>query len=239
MAGHKISEATLTNAIETWCRDLTAETPASGTDALPEHFDDVVQAVIRSLAKNQNVSSCIIGEAGSGKSTLIGHVAQRLAAGKDVPSSLQGARVLMLDMDRMRAGSQFRGQLEERLKPLVDGLREREGVVNGRKIILAFDELTTLLGDAPALGGSGAGTIMKSLVTAKGIGTLTAATPREYAARVRKDPTLDRRFEQIAIPSREQYQARKMSEIFTRGAERPVPIMQPLVLRRRGFSFVG
>src|SRR5690606_8359220 len=113
--------------------------------------------------------------------------------------SLRGARVLQLDLQAMNAGAKFRGQFEEKLKPLIDGLKEREGMLKGRKIILAIDEIHSQLTAGKAEGGSDAGNMMKPFLTSKGISVMGTTTAEEYRKHIEKDGALASRFEQKVL----------------------------------------
>lgn len=230
----KVTDALLNNIIENWCCDLTAQA-AENPATIPAHFQEDALAVVRSLARKQQDSVCITGEAGTGKTAVIAAVAQYLASGADLPESLQGTRIIMLDFDRMNAGVQFRGQFEERLYPLLDGLRERDSCLEGRKIILASDSLSSLLGPGKAQGNPTATDMIKSFIAGEGIYVLTAASPQEYRACVAKDAALARHFEEIMLQSsgqRVREKADTLAEIFIKGAAQPVRIMPVIAYRR-------
>ncbi|TAL33685.1 MAG: ATP-dependent Clp protease ATP-binding subunit [Alphaproteobacteria bacterium] len=232
--GWRVPDKILNAFIQNWCRDLTTE--AQNAVDLPEHLKEDALAAVRGLARLTRNSVCITGEAGTGKTSVIGAVAQYLANGADLPESLQGARVIMLDLDRMTAGAQFRGQFEERLYPLLEGLRERDGCLEGRKIIFACDNLPSLLGPGKSQGNATATDMIKSFIVGKGISVLAAASPQEYQACVAKDAALARRFEEIMLQSsgqRVREKADTLAEIFIKGAAQPVRIMPVIVYRQK------
>jgi ATP-dependent Clp protease ATP-binding subunit ClpC len=101
----------------------------------------------------------------------------------------------------MNAGAMFRGQFEKELKPLIDGLQEREGLLNGRKVILAIDEIHSQLTSGAAMGGTDAGQMMKPFLTAKGISVMGTTTDDEYKKHIEKDGALASRFEKMRLDS--------------------------------------
>lgn len=237
----KIPDKGLDAAIKNWCKDLTAEAQDAGT--LPAHVEEEILAVVNSLGRVKHSSVCITGEPGTGKSTILRYVAQYIAGNKDLPESLRDARILMVDLDHMNAGAKFRGQFEERLKPLLDGIAEREGRLDGRKIILAFDDFAAVMGAGMPQGGASVVNMIKPFLTAKGVTVLAAGTPQDYKRLIDSDPALSRRFDQVAVVTGEQRMMRKaesLAEIFLKGAAQPVRIMPAIVYRQKpvGHSFI-
>ena len=139
----RIPDASLDAVLSNYCQDLTAVAPQNRKAISPE-FEEEIQEVLCSLSRKDTRSICFTGEAGSGKSTMISCVAQYIAEGKNLPPSLQGTRVLQLNLNAMCAGAQILGQFEERMKPLVDGLQERQGIFKGNRIVLASDDVSLL-----------------------------------------------------------------------------------------------
>jgi ATP-dependent Clp protease ATP-binding subunit ClpC len=194
----KISDASIEGVIRQYCDDLTEKAAAGKLDPVVGRDEEVVDS-IKILSRRKQASVCFTGDAGVGKTAMFSGVAQYIADDKDVPDSLRGARVLSLDLQAMNAGAKFRGQFEEKLKPLIDGLKEREGYLKGRKIILAIDEIHSQLTSGKAEGGTDAGNMMKPFLTSKGISVMGTTTSEEYRKHIEKDNAMASRFEQKVI----------------------------------------
>ena len=194
----KVSTATLEKLFKEFCRDLSEDAKQGRLDPVVGRQEEITESV-KVLCRREQASLCFTGGAGVGKTAMFKGIAQFIADGKDVPDTLENARILELDLNLMTAGTKYRGQFEERLKPLIDGLTEREGVVNGRKVILAIDEIHNQLTAGAAEGSGGAGQMMKPFLTARGISILSATTAEEYRKYIEKDSALARRFEQKVL----------------------------------------
>jgi ATP-dependent Clp protease ATP-binding subunit ClpC len=191
----KIPDAAIEAVIRQYCDDLSAKAADHKLDPVVGRDQETIDT-IKILSRRKQASVCFTGEAGVGKTAMFAGVAQYIADDKEVPDSLRGARVLSLDLQAMNAGAKFRGQFEEKLKPLIDGLKEREGWLKGRKIILAIDEIHSQLTSGKAEGGTDAGNMMKPFLTAKGISVMGTTTSEEYKKHIEKDNALASRFEQ-------------------------------------------
>jgi ATP-dependent Clp protease ATP-binding subunit ClpC len=196
----KVPDAAIEAVIRQYCKDLTADAANAKLDPVVGRNQEIVDT-IKILSRRKQASVCFTGEAGVGKSAMFAGVAQYIADDQDVPDSLRGARVLTLDLQGMNAGAKFRGQFEEKLKPLIDGLQEREGLLKGRKIILAIDEIHSQLTAGKAEGGTDAGNIMKPFLTSKGISVMGTTTSEEYKKHIEKDNALASRFEEKVLDS--------------------------------------
>ena len=196
----KVPDAAIEAVIRQFCDDLTAKAADHKLDPVVGRDQETVDT-IKILSRRKQASVCFTGEAGVGKTAMFAGVAQYINDDKDVPDSLRGARVLSLDLQAMNAGAKFRGQFEEKLKPLIDGLKEREGYLKGRKIILAIDEIHSQLTSGKAEGGTDAGNMMKPFLTAKGISVMGTTTSEEYKKHIEKDNALASRFEQKTLDS--------------------------------------
>ncbi|MEZ0260143.1 MAG: AAA family ATPase [Alphaproteobacteria bacterium] len=194
----KISDASIEGVIRQYCDDLTEKAINGKLDPVVGRDQEVVDS-IKILSRRKQASVCYTGDAGVGKTAMFSGVAQYIADDKDVPDSLRGARVLSLDLQAMNAGAKFRGQFEEKLKPLIDGLKEREGYLKGRKIILAIDEIHSQLTSGKAEGGTDAGNMMKPFLTSKGISVMGTTTSEEYRKHIEKDNAMASRFEQKVL----------------------------------------
>ncbi len=198
---YKISDSQLEQALVKYCKDLTEMARRGDLDPVIGRDQEIEQAM-RVLGRRKQSSQCFTGDAGVGKSTMFSGIAQYLVDNAEtgkLPISLEGARVLELDLQSMNAGAKFRGEFEERLKPLIDGLAERGGIFRGKKIILAIDEIHSQLTAGMAQGGTDAGNMMKPFLTAKGVSVLGTTTDKEYRKHIEKDPALASRFEKTRL----------------------------------------
>jgi ATP-dependent Clp protease ATP-binding subunit ClpC len=150
-------------------------------------IDWLVEVLVRSSKRNP----ILLGPAGAGKTAIVEGLAQRIAAGH-VPALLQGTRLVEVPLASLVAGTEYRGQLEERLAQLV-----REASRPG--IILFFDEIHLLAGAGQSQGGMGADEVLKPALSRGDIAVVGATTPEEYRATIEKDAALARRFTTISI----------------------------------------
>ena len=236
----KVPDGSIEAVLGTYGKDLTAAAVTEPHPIFNAVADEMPEVAAR-LSRASAHSLCFMGRPGSGKSAMINCFAQYIAAGKNLPNSLDGARVIQIDMAAIRSGAKFRGQVEEKLKPILQGLTEREGVFKGHKIILACDELPPLMGD-----GSGNDRALEMFVrfmSSPGNQMLVAATPQDFDMLGQSDPGFARRFDvwEVLAPGERgsRRAARQLVESFTRGAAQPVPVMKPLVLRRNSFGVMG
>ncbi|MDP2205448.1 MAG: ATP-dependent Clp protease ATP-binding subunit [Alphaproteobacteria bacterium] len=191
----RISDSAIEAVIRQYCEDLSARAANGRLDPVVGR-DEETQDSIKILSRRKQASLCFTGEAGVGKTAMFSAIAQYIADDQDVPDSLRGARVLQLDLQAMNAGAKYRGEFEAKLKPLIEGLKEREGYLNGRKVILAIDEIHSQLTAGKAEGGTDAGNMMKPFLTSKGIAVMGTTTLEEYRKHIEKDGALASRFEQ-------------------------------------------
>jgi len=200
----RISDSAIEAVIRQYCEDLSARAANGRLDPIVGR-DQETQDSIKILSRRKQASLCFTGDAGVGKTAMFSAVAQYIADDKDVPDSLRGARVLQLDLQAMNAGAKYRGEFEAKLKPLIEGLKEREGYLNGRKVILAIDEIHSQLTAGKAEGGTDAGNMMKPFLTSKGIAVMGTTTLEEYRKHIEKDGALASRFEQknLSEPDRD------------------------------------
>jgi len=197
-ANYKVSDATIEAIIRQYCKDLTELAADGRLDPVIGREKETNQA-LKVLTRRKQSSLCFTGDAGVGKSAMFAAIAQHLVDDKNLPESLVGARVLELDLQAMNAGAKFRGQFEEKLKPLIDGLQERAGILKGRKVIMAIDEIHSQLTAGRAEGGGDAGNMMKPFLTAQGISVMGTTTDEEYKKYIEKDGALGRRFEKMRL----------------------------------------
>ena len=156
--------------------------------------DAEIRRVIQVLSRRTKNNPVLIGEPGVGKTAVVEGLAQRVVDG-DVPDSLKGRRVLSLDLAAMVAGAKYRGEFEERLKAVLEEIKDAGG-----QIITFIDELHTVVG-AGAGGDSAmdAGNMLKPMLARGELHMIGATTLDEYRERIEKDPALERRFQQVFV----------------------------------------
>lgn len=195
----RVPDSAIEAIIKQFCEDLSDKAANGKLDPVVGRDGETDQA-LKVMSRRKQASMCFTGDAGVGKTAMFSAVAQRLHDDRDnLPESLKDARVLVLDLQAMNAGAKFRGQFEEKLKPLIDGLKEREGYLKGRKVILAIDEIHSQLTAGKAEGGSDAGNMMKPFLTSQGISVMGTTTAEEYRKYIEKDGALSSRFEQLVV----------------------------------------
>ena len=155
--------------------------------------DPEIRRVAQTLTRRKKNNPVIIGEAGVGKTAIAEGLASRIASG-DVPDSLEGKRVLALDMGAMVAGSKFRGEFEERLKAVMDEVKQGQG-----EIILFLDEIHTMVGAGAAEGGLDASNLLKPALSRGELQCIGATTLDEYRKHIEKDAALERRFQPVYL----------------------------------------
>ena len=156
--------------------------------------DAEIRRVIQVLSRRTKNNPVLIGEPGVGKTAVVEGLAQRIVAG-DVPESLRGKRLVALDLGAMVAGSKYRGEFEERLKAVLNEIKESEG-----QIITFIDELHTVVGaGATADSAMDAGNMLKPMLARGELRMVGATTLDEYRERIEKDAALERRFQQVFV----------------------------------------
>ncbi|KAI4330278.1 hypothetical protein MLD38_028578 [Melastoma candidum] len=152
-----------------------------------------IERVVQILGRRTKNNPCLIGEPGVGKTAIAEGLAQRIASG-DVPETIEGKKVITLDMGLLVAGTKYRGEFEERLKKLMEEIKQSD------EIILFIDEVHTLIGAGAAEGAIDAANILKPALARGELQCIGATTLDEYRKHVEKDPALERRFQPVKVP---------------------------------------
>ena len=180
-----------TQTLEQYSRDLTAMATEGRLDPVIGREEEILR-VIQVLSRRTKNNPCLIGEPGVGKTAIVEGLAARIAAGK-VPDSIRGRRLCILDLTAMVAGSKYRGEFEERIKNVIDEVRE-DG-----NILLFIDELHTIIGAGGAEGAMDASNILKPAMARGEIQIIGATTLEEYRKHIEKDAALERRFQPVTV----------------------------------------
>ena len=171
--------------------DLTAAARANKLDPVIGRAREI-ERVIQILSRRTKNNPALIGEPGVGKTAIVEGLAQRIAAG-DVPETLMGKRLLTLDIGSLVAGTKYRGEFEERLKKII------EEVKNSGNCVLFIDELHTLVGAGAAEGAVDAANILKPSLARGELQTIGATTLDEYRKYIERDAALERRFQPVLV----------------------------------------
>ncbi len=155
--------------------------------------DEEIRNVVRILSRKTKNNPVLIGEPGVGKTAIAEGLAQRIVK-KDVPKSLQEKTIFSLDMGALVAGAKYRGEFEERLKAVLNEVKESDG-----RIILFIDELHTIVGAGKTEGSMDAGNLLKPMLARGELHCIGATTLDEYRQYIEKDPALERRFQPVQV----------------------------------------
>ena len=180
-------------ALEKYSTDLTARAREGRIDPVIGR-DSEIRRVVQVLSRRTKNNPVLIGEPGVGKTAIVEGLARRIVAG-DVPESLKGKMLISLDLGSMVAGAKYRGEFEERLKAVLDEIKESDG-----QIITFIDELHTIVGaGATGEGAMDAGNMIKPMLARGELRLVGATTLDEYRQFIEKDAALERRFQQVYV----------------------------------------
>ena len=179
-------------ALEKYGRDLTAEAGKGNLDPIIGR-DQEIRRVVQILSRRTKNNPVLIGEPGVGKTAIAEGLAQRIVNG-DVPTTLKDKRLVSLDLGALVAGAKYRGEFEERLKAVLNEVRDAEG-----EVLLFVDEMHTLVGAGAAEGSMDASNMLKPMLARGELHAIGATTLDEYRKHIEKDAALERRFQPVFV----------------------------------------
>src|SRR4051812_12673568 len=184
--------ASSTPTLDEFGRDLTAMARNGEIDPVIGRESEIEQTV-EVLSRRRKNNPVLIGEAGVGKTAIVEGIAAQIVEG-DVPETLRGRRVVEIDLTGLVAGTRYRGDFEERLKKVIDEIREHSD-----EVIVFIDELHTVVGAGASEGSGGAGNMLKPALARGELHIIGATTLEEYRRNIEKDAALERRFQPILV----------------------------------------
>jgi ATP-dependent Clp protease ATP-binding subunit ClpC len=193
--GHRVTDAQAESkyrSLEKYGRDLTELARRGKLDPVIGREEEI-KRVMQILTRRTKNNPVVIGDAGVGKTAIAEGLAQKIAS-DDVPDSLKGRKVVSLDMGALVAGSKFRGEFEERLKAVMDEVRQAQG-----EVILFIDEIHTVVGAGAAEGAIAASNMLKPALAHGELQCVGATTLDEYRKFIEKDKALERRLQPVFI----------------------------------------
>jgi ATP-dependent Clp protease ATP-binding subunit ClpB len=179
-------------SLEKYTQDFTALAREGKIDPVVGR-DEEIRRVMQILSRRTKNNPVLTGEPGTGKTAIVEGLAKKIIDG-DVPETIQGKRILALDLGALIAGTKYRGEFEDRLKALLKEIEESDG-----EIILFIDELHTIVGAGSAEGSMDAGNLLKPALARGKLRTIGATTLKEYRKYIEKDAALERRFQPVMV----------------------------------------
>lgn len=180
-----------TPILDNFSRDLTAIAAKGGLDPVIGR-DDEVKRIVQILARRKKNNPVLIGEPGAGKTSVVEMLATMIHKG-ECPRKLMNKRIVLLELSSLVAGTKYRGQFEERMKAIIDELRENKDV------IIFIDEIHTVVGTGNSSGNLDAANIFKPPLARGEVQCIGATTMDEYREKIEKDGALERRFQKVTI----------------------------------------
>ncbi|HYT10101.1 MAG TPA: ATP-dependent Clp protease ATP-binding subunit [Mycobacteriales bacterium] len=182
-----------TPTLDEHSRDLTAAAREGKLDPVVGRTEEIEQT-IEVLSRRTKNNPALLGDPGVGKTAIVEGIAQRIV-NNDVPDPLKNKRVVSLDLSGLVAGTKYRGEFEERLKAVIDEIRE-----HSEELVVFLDEMHTVVGAGAAEGAMDAGNMLKPALARGELHVVGATTLDEYRKRIEKDAALERRFQPVMVP---------------------------------------
>jgi ATP-dependent Clp protease ATP-binding subunit ClpB len=180
------------NVLEKYGRDIVALSREGKIDSVIGR-DEEIRRIIKILSRKTKNNPVLIGELGIGKTAIIEGLARRIVA-NDVPTTLKDKSICELDMGALVAGAKFRGEFEERLKAVLNKVKESDG-----KIIMFIDEIHLIVGAGKADGALDTSNMLKLMLARGELHCIGATTLKEYREYIEKDSALERRFQKVLV----------------------------------------